>query len=72
MKTLIKVFIWLSMIFMFWLIFPLVVGIFALKKLNEAKTRDELVTMAVVTLLFCNFIAGVLMLVISDEELARP
>ena len=69
MKTTIKVFIILGMIFAFYLIFPIVVGIFALKALNEARNAKDLTTMGVLTLIFCNAIAGILMLLIKDEDL---
>lgn len=71
MKTVAKVFIILGMIVGCWMIFPIIVGIFALKKLNTAKTKSELTVMGVVTLLFCNLIGGILMLCISEEELAK-
>lgn len=71
MKTVAKVFIILGMIVGCWMIIPVIVGIFALKKLNTAKTKSELTVMAVITLLFCNLIGGILMLCISDEELAK-
>ena len=71
MKTVAKVFIILGMIVGCWTIFPIIVGIFALKKLNTAKTKSDLTAMGVVTLLFCNLIGGILMLCISEEELAK-
>lgn len=71
MKTVAKVFIILSMVVGFWMIFPLVVGIIALNKLNSAKSASELVTIGIFTLLFCNVIAGILMLCMTDEQLAN-
>ena len=70
MKTAAKVFIILSMIFLFYLIFPLVVGIIALKKLKTATSKSELTVIAIITLLFCNTIAGILMLCLSEKDLA--
>ncbi len=69
MKTTIKVFIWIGMIFQFFLIFPIIVGVMALKKLDQAKTKEELTGMAIAVLLLVNVIAGILMLVISEKEL---
>ena len=69
MKTAAKVFIIINMIFLFWLIFPLVVGILALGKLNTAKKKDDLVVMGVITILFCSLLGGVFMLLVTDEEL---
>lgn len=69
MKTTIKVFIWIGMILQFFLIFPIIVGVMALKKLDQAKTKEELTGIAVAVLLLVNVIAGILMLVISDQEM---
>ena len=71
MKTAAKVFIIINMIFLFWLIFPLVVGILALGKLNTAKKKDDLVVMGVITILFCSLLGGVFMLLVTDEELQK-
>ena len=68
MKTAAKVFIILGMICTFYLIFPLVVGFIALKKLKTAKSKQELTGIAVVTLIFCNLIGGILMLCLSDKD----
>lgn len=54
-----KVLIILTMIACFWLIFPLVLGIIALKKIN---TNTMTTGWAVVVLLFVNTIAGILLL----------
>ena len=70
MKTAAKVFIILGMICGFWAILPLIFGIIALKKLKTATTKDELTTTAILTLLFCNLIGGILMLCLKDEDLA--
>ena len=69
MKTAAKVFIILGMVFGFWMIVPLIVGIIALNKLNNAKSKSELTGVAICTLLFVNLIAGILMLCINDEQL---
>ena len=71
MKTASKVFIIINMIFLFWLIFPLVVGILALGKLNTAKKKDDLVVMGVITILFCSLLGGLFMLLVTDEELQK-
>lgn len=70
MKTAAKVFIILGMISGCLYIFPLVVGIIALKKLKSATEKSQLVSMGVVTLIFCSLIGGILMLCLSDEDLA--
>jgi len=70
MKTAAKVFIILGMIFSFYMILPLIFGFIALKKLKTATKRDELTVTAILTLLFCNVIGGILMLCLKDEDLA--
>jgi hypothetical protein len=69
MKTTIKVFIWIGMIVQFFLIFPIIIGALALKKLETAKTKEELTGMGVAVLLLVNLVAGILMLTISDKDL---
>lgn len=46
------------------------VGIWALKKLKTSTKSSQLTACAILTLLFCNLIAGIIMLVITDEDLA--
>lgn len=70
MKKAAKIFIILGMVVGCYMIVPIIVGIFALKKLNTATTKSELTVMAIVTLLFCGMIGGILMLLIPEEELA--
>lgn len=47
----------------------IIVGIIALYKLNKAKTKKELTVIAIITLIFCNLISGILMLCLKDEDL---
>ncbi len=70
MKNVIKVFIILGMIGNAILIFPIIFGIKALKELERVTKPEELKTTAILTLLFVNLIAGVLMLVIKESDLA--
>jgi len=67
MKTAAKVFIIIGMIFQFWWIVPLIVGIIAL---NKMKTEKPSVGLSIVVLLFCNTIAGILLLVAKDSDFA--
>lgn len=68
--TVAKIFIILSCIFGFFLFFiPTIVGIIAYNKLSHAKTKNELTGIAICTLIFCNTIAGIIMLTINDEDL---
>ena len=64
-----KVFIWIGMIFQFYLIFPIIVGVLALDKIKTANTQEELKTMGILTMFFCNLIGGILMLNISTYDL---
>lgn len=70
MKTAAKVFIIIGMVCGCVAIFPIIVGAIALKKLKTAQTKSDLTVMGIVTLLFCNVIGGILMLLIKDEDLA--
>lgn len=71
MKTAAKVFIILGMICTFYLIIPLIVGFIALKKLKTATSKQELTGIAVVTLIFCSLIGGILMLCLNDKDFAE-
>ena len=71
MKTFAKILIILSCICGFWLIFPLVIGIITLKKMKEAKCKEDIKTWGILCLLFCNLLGGILLLCISDEEWAK-
>jgi hypothetical protein len=72
MKTLAKVFIIIGMICQCFLIFPLVLGIIALKKLNAAKKKEDFsIGWAIVVLLLVNLIAGIVLLVMKDEDFAK-
>ena len=50
----------------FYLIFPIIVGMIALRKLEEANSREELRGTGSLTLIFCSQIAGILMLCCED------
>lgn len=71
MKKTAKVFVWIGMIIQFFLVYPIVVGVLALKKIEEAKSKDDLQTLGILTLLFCSLLGGIFMLSISDEELSE-
>lgn len=69
MKQVAKIFIIIGMIVGFFAIIPLIVGIPALKRLDESKSKAELGSYPVLVLLFVNIIAGIIMLVMKDEDL---
>lgn len=52
-------------------IVPFIVACIALKRLDSAVTRDDLIGIGVVTLIFCSMVAGILMLCISDDDLNK-
>ena len=57
------VFFWLTSLTGF------IVGLIALSKLENAKKAGDLKLTAILTLLFCNLIGGILMLCLSDGDL---
>lgn len=63
-----KVLIIITMILAFWAIFPLVLGIFAIKAIENNENPKDLLTWSIVTLLLVNTIAGILMLVYSVKD----
>ncbi len=69
MKTAAKIFIVLGMIFFCWLIFPVILGIFALAKLETAKRPEELRGWGIATLFLVSLVGGILMLAINQEDL---
>ena len=69
MKTAIKIAIWFGMITTWFLIFPVVIGIIALNKLDSVTSKEELKTIGILTLIFCSTLAGVLMLCLKNEDL---
>ena len=72
MKTVAKVFIILGMIFQFYMIFPIILGAIALSKLKKATCKDDFGTgWAIVTLICVNLIAGIILLVMKDEDYAK-
>ena len=48
---------------------PIIVGSIALNMLSKATTKKELAAIAIVTLILCNMISGILMLCMKDEDL---
>ena len=68
MKTAAKVFIIIGMISGFAAISPLIVGSIALTKLDEAEDSADIIGIAILTILFCSPIAGILMLCLSDDD----
>ena len=62
-----KIFVFIGIIFGAILIFPIVFGFIALKKI---KNNDYSILWGVLTLIFCNLVAGILMIVRASKEKA--
>ena len=69
MKTAAKIFIWIGMILQFFLIYPIIVGIIALRKIDDAYSASELKGIGVATLFLCSVLGGILMLCMSNSSL---
>ena len=69
MKKAAKVFIWIGMIAQFYLVFPIFVGIKALKSLETINNKQDLKSISILTLIFCNILAGIFMLNIDEEDI---
>ena len=69
MKTAAQVFIIIGMVVGFWMILPLIFGGIALSQMGKGMRPST--GMSVCVLLFCNTIAGILLLVAKDDELGR-
>ena len=48
---------------------PLIIGVKALKKLEEAVNRNDLIVIGIITLIFCSFLGGLFMLIMQDSDL---
>ena len=71
MKLAAKIFIIIGMVCQIYLIYPIILGAIALKKLNAAQKKEDFSTVwSVVTLLLVNIIAGILLLVMKDADFA--
>ena len=70
MKKAAKIFTIIGMVLGAIAIVPLIVGWLSLKKLNEATQKQDLTVMAILNLLLCSPIGGILMLIMKDEDLA--
>ena len=69
MKTAAKIFIWIGMILQFFLIYPIIIGIIALRKIDDAYSSSELKGIGVATLFLCSVLGGIFMLCMSDSSL---
>ena len=49
-------------------IYPLIIGWLCMKKIDEAQSKSDLTVWAILNILFCSPIAGILMLLIDEKE----
>jgi len=70
MKTLAKVFTIIGAITGAIAIFPLIIGLISLKKMKNATCKADIKVWAIITLLFCNVLGGIFMLLTKDEDYA--
>ena len=68
MKTAAKAFTIIHMVIGALAIYPIVIGWLCLKKMDEAQSKSDLTVMAILNLLLCSQIGGILMLLIDEKE----
>lgn len=72
MKTVAKVFIIIGMVLQCLMIYPVIVGAIVLSKLKKATSKADFgIGWGIVTILFVNVIAGIILLVMKDEDFAK-
>jgi len=69
MKTAAKIFLIIGMINLGILIYPIIIGVKAFKKLDTANSVEELKTLGILSLLFVNLLAGIFILCLKNEDL---
>ncbi len=70
MKKAAKIFLILGMVFRFYLIFPIVLGVIAIKKLEDEESTDEDIRLwGILSMFLVSTLGGVFMLLIKPEEL---
>lgn len=72
MKTAAKVFIIIGMVIGCWTILPLIFGGITLSKMKTATKKEDLTVWAVLTLIFCSLVGGILLLCCDEAEFAPP
>ena len=70
MKSAAKVFIWIGMIIQCVLIYPIIIGFLALRKIESATSKNELQSIGIITTLFCSLLGGVFMLCLNENDLS--
>ena len=69
MKTVAKVFLIIDMVLGFWLIFPLVIGLIAIKKMDDnTVTHDEYLLWSILAMILVSLIGGIFMLLGENSQ----
>lgn len=68
MKKAAKVFLILGMVVQAILIYPIILGIFAIKKIDNAQSKNDLTAWGIISIFFVSTVGGILMLLIPEEE----
>lgn len=66
---LIKTFLIIGMVFSFYLIFPVVLGVKAINKIETTKDKEEIRKWGIIALFFVNTLAGILILTSNNNEI---
>ena len=69
MKTAAKVFLIIAMVLEFPLIFPVVIGVCTINKINTAKKASELTGWGIASMILVGFLGGLFTLCIKDSDL---
>jgi len=69
MKKAAKVFLIIGMVLSFYLIFPIVLGVIAIKKLDEGATKEDIQLWGILSMFFVSPIGGLFMLLLKPEDL---
>ncbi len=69
MKKAAKVFLIIGMVFSFYLIFPIVLGVIAYKKLDEGASKEDIQLWGILSMFFVSPIGGLFMLLLKPEDL---
>lgn len=67
-KELIKTFLIIGMVVTFYLIFPVVLGIITIKKIENSEDPEEIRKWGIISLFFVNTLAGILILTYKNKE----
>lgn len=68
MKKAARIFLIIGMVLTFYLVFPVVFGIIAIRKLDYGATKEELTLWGVLSVFFVSTLGGMLMLLMDPKE----